>query len=929
MSESHPAPAAMTAAVQAVACSSTTIDGVFRRAFTVFADRVAVAAEDTSMTYAKLRHRAWQLANALTALGLGRGSRIAVLSETRPEYVETYAGCAALGVTVVALNIRLHPEELLHCLEKGKPCALISSGPLTPLIASLRDRVHDLRHWIALDPTDGWLDYGDLLAAASADEPPRVAEPEDIHNVLFTSGTTGRPKGAMISQRAAAVRGLRIAQWYRLTETDGHLGWLPLFHCGGDELLYATLISGGVFATLRKAVVETMFSMIERHRLTWTALLPGVITEFLNHPRRRDHNLSSLRFAIGYANMMPDIVAQLTAACGIDFQDAFGQTKSSLLVAHGFSRPGEMPSLRKHPTPLLDIRIVDDAMNEMPVGEPGECVVRGPSVMRQPVSTSHVDRVSRGVEPGLKDAARRRRRSPSAILDTGFETARYEDAAGTKERPSMPNQGTLNWSGCALRTDVVVGLIGFSILPGPPEHADPGAGEDADGVRMIAATTACAAIDGLCPGRGMSRVVGKADDGSTQSSVAGPAKHDGTALAGLLGDRGAAGLHGKCVGRGKAFANAAEFCGDLSGADVAGAGKGHDHSAFRQLGDGVSDACGERGDLCDQPFKGGGESKHDFAAGVLFGVGTASGGGGSQAGEQVCGTAPSAIAMLGEECAEALLSQPSGAMRCWETCQEGQRNRAVDVGEDCRCTGPKAFEQATQLVGELHAGHDQIIAPAHQCPQCTDRVGLRPQWRKAVAISAQQIGEQAGVVPVVFSTAAAITRSTGFDGIGMDRDDRMASLDQGIDQQARGTFDCHRHLRWDGERSEPAAQSGKAVSAVRHFEMLHDDASSIHDTDGMRATAPVETNHVEHSNLLWLRARLAPVGRPGGSLITRRSGRLPLARQPVARSDLPAPAARLVSRWPIAGERRGPSRRGTGSRSQTPPSAQLPVRRVH
>jgi long-subunit acyl-CoA synthetase (AMP-forming) len=82
----------------------------------------------------------------------------------------------------------------------------------------------------ALDPTDGWLDYGGLLATASADEPPRVAEPEDIHNVLFTSGTTGRPKGAMISQRAAAIRGLRIAHWFRLTENDGFLCWLPLFH---------------------------------------------------------------------------------------------------------------------------------------------------------------------------------------------------------------------------------------------------------------------------------------------------------------------------------------------------------------------------------------------------------------------------------------------------------------------------------------------------------------------------------------------------------------------------------------------------------------------------------------------------------------------------------------------------------------------------
>jgi len=134
-------------------------------------------------------------------------------------------------------------------------------------------------------------------------------------------------------------------------------------------------------APLSKADSEAMFRAIERHRLSWTLLLPGVLTDFLNHPRRGNYDLSSFRFAIGYANMMPDIIAQLTAACNIDFYDAFGQSEVSYLLAHGVSHPGERPSLRKQPAPLLDVRIVDDAMNEMPVGQPGECVVRGPSAM--------------------------------------------------------------------------------------------------------------------------------------------------------------------------------------------------------------------------------------------------------------------------------------------------------------------------------------------------------------------------------------------------------------------------------------------------------------------------------------------------------------------------------------------------------------------
>jgi fatty-acyl-CoA synthase len=374
MSAAGPAPLAAAAA-------TITIDGVFRRAFDIFADRVAVTSEDGSLTYRELRDRAWRLADALGRLGLAHGGRIAVLSETRPQYVEIYVAAAALGVTVVALNIRLHPEELLYCLEKSEPSLVVSSGPLAASLEFVRARAASVRHWAALEPRAGWLDYERLLDESSVAEPPRVAEAEDIHNVLFTSGTTGRPKGAMISQRAAATRGLRLAQWFGLTERDGFAGWLPLYHCGGDESLYATFVTGGTFCALRKAEPETLFRVIARDRLTWTLLLPGVLTDFLNHPRRRDYDLTSLRFAIGYANMMPDIIAELTAALSIRFHDAFGQSESSYLLAHGVSEPGETPSLRKRPAPLMETRIVDDAMNDAPPGVAGECVVRGPTVM--------------------------------------------------------------------------------------------------------------------------------------------------------------------------------------------------------------------------------------------------------------------------------------------------------------------------------------------------------------------------------------------------------------------------------------------------------------------------------------------------------------------------------------------------------------------
>jgi fatty-acyl-CoA synthase len=397
----------------AATAASYTVRELFQRAFRIYGPRIAVTAEEGQWTYAELGEQAGRLAAALHGLGLRQGERVAVLSETRPEYVAAYAALAQLGITVLTLNIRLHPDELRYCVETGQPSALLASGPLTHLVRDLRGAGTSIRSWICFDGAqDGFDSYPDLLAAAGDGPPPEAAvQAADIHNVLYTSGTTGRPKGAMISHGAAAIRGLRLAQWFGLTPDDGFVGWLPLFHCGGDESLYATMLTGGTFGTLRKADAETMFRMIERDRLSWTLLLPGVITDFLHHPRRAGYDLSSFRFAIGYANMMPSVIQQLTAACGIDFYDAFGQTESSYLLAHGVSHPGEPPSLRKRPSPLLDVRIVGDDLTELPAGQPGECVVRGPSVM-----SGYLD------DPAATEAAFR-----GGWLHTGDLLTRHED----------------------------------------------------------------------------------------------------------------------------------------------------------------------------------------------------------------------------------------------------------------------------------------------------------------------------------------------------------------------------------------------------------------------------------------------------------------------------------------------------------------------
>jgi acyl-CoA synthetase (AMP-forming)/AMP-acid ligase II len=356
------------------AASGYSLAALFRTSAALYADRLAVVGGGVELTYRELAARSDRLASALQDRGVGRGDRVAVLSTTRPEYIEVYVAAAKLGVTVVGLNFRLHPDELAQCITMTGPNAVFASPEYVDLLGKIASD----------DTTAEALVFGENYESALASSTERgiidVAEPEDIHSVVFTSGTTGRPKAAMISQRAAAVRALRVAHWYELTPEDGMVGWLPLYHTS-VETVTATLLSGGRWATFDRIDIPAMYAAIERYKLTWMPLLPGVFTDFMDHPDRTKHDLSSLRFGFGYGNMMPQAVKEFCRLFDAGFWDAYGQTESSFLVAHGYVRPGEEPSLRKQPTPLLELRLVDDDMNDVPVEVPGECVVRGPSVM--------------------------------------------------------------------------------------------------------------------------------------------------------------------------------------------------------------------------------------------------------------------------------------------------------------------------------------------------------------------------------------------------------------------------------------------------------------------------------------------------------------------------------------------------------------------
>lgn len=352
-----------------------------------FGDRIAISKGDRALTHADLRDRVNALSAGLLDLGIGRGDIVGVLMYNHVEFLETLFAANRIGAAIVPLNFRLSPAEWQFILGHAEAAALVTEVEFSGKIDEVAAALPRLRHKVVIDgaPARGWLDYDSLITDSGAQTELVSVGTEELQRLMYTSGTTSRPKGVMITHENLIWKNLAHILEFSLTGADNTLICGPLYHVGGLDLPgLATLHVGGRLSLLHRFDPVAVVDAIEELRPTNIWLAPSMMNAILQLPGLVERDLSSIRFITGGGEKMPVPLLERIGRAFPDawFADAYGLTETVSGdtvndVEHMRTKVGSVG----RPVAHVELAIVDGDDNRVPADTLGEIVVRGPKVM--------------------------------------------------------------------------------------------------------------------------------------------------------------------------------------------------------------------------------------------------------------------------------------------------------------------------------------------------------------------------------------------------------------------------------------------------------------------------------------------------------------------------------------------------------------------
>ncbi len=343
---------------------------------------------DQRYTYDRLDQRAVRCARVWRErCGLAKGDRAGILAHNRVEYLDAFFAAGKSGVVLVTLGTRLTAHELAHVVEDSGMRVLFYDGGLAETVRELRrlDAARGVERWVALDqpiePGDPsyavW--HGELEAEGFG----RTAcDGEDVYCLLYTSGTTGRPKGVMIPHRMVAWNGFNTVCGWQLREDDVSPIFTPLYHAGGLlAFLVPIFVIGGTIVLHRGFDPEEIWRAIERERATVVLGVPTIWKLLMEAPAFAGADLSHVRWFISGGAPLPHYLIEAYQQRGVAFKQGFGMTEVgvncfAMTVEDSYARAGSIGK----PMMFTEVRLVDAEGCEVPAGEVGEMLFRGPHV---------------------------------------------------------------------------------------------------------------------------------------------------------------------------------------------------------------------------------------------------------------------------------------------------------------------------------------------------------------------------------------------------------------------------------------------------------------------------------------------------------------------------------------------------------------------